>query len=369
MTLSVPSAARRSSSRARLTAAASRARPPRLHVGPQLGLDRRVHPQDGADGRRPVLRVTGCRGQRRSAVSVKQLTPTTCSSPVSMRRTRSAWLPTRRALSSSMASKAPPSASTSSQLGPRGLGHLGRLLLDDHRAVEDVLVLEQVRLEGQDLLDAQRPLLVPGPGQPERLVPGRQLHGPGPGPLGQGDPEGLEDDAGHVVLRLGLGEPERVDLHAVAEPPQLGVGHAVALGADPVPQRGEGPHLAGLLDEPDAGVDEEGDAPDDRGEVALRDLARLAHGVEHPDGGGQGVGDLLGGRGPRLLQVVAADVDRVPLGDVAHGVGDGVDGQPAAGERREDEGPPRQVLLHDVVLGGPRQDRGGRRPWSSALAM
>ena len=68
------------------------------------------------------------------------------------------------------------------------------------------LVLEQVGLEGQDLLDAQRPLLVPRAGQAEGLVPGRQLEGPGPGPLGQGDAEGLEHDARHVVLRLGLGE-------------------------------------------------------------------------------------------------------------------------------------------------------------------
>ena len=48
------------------------------------------------------------------AVSVKQFTPTTCCSPVSIRRTRSAWLRTSRVLSSSMAAKAPPSAWTSS---------------------------------------------------------------------------------------------------------------------------------------------------------------------------------------------------------------------------------------------------------------
>ena len=47
-------------------------------------------------------------------VSVKRLTPTTVSSPSSMRRRRSAWLRTSRPLSSSMASKAPPIDSTSS---------------------------------------------------------------------------------------------------------------------------------------------------------------------------------------------------------------------------------------------------------------
>ncbi len=48
------------------------------------------------------------------AVSVNLLTPTTVSSPSSMWRTRSAWLRTSRPFSSSMASKAPPIASTSS---------------------------------------------------------------------------------------------------------------------------------------------------------------------------------------------------------------------------------------------------------------
>ena len=34
---------------------------------------------------------------------------------------------------------------------------------------------------------------------------------------GQGDPEGLQHDAVHVVLGLGLGQSERVDLDPVAE--------------------------------------------------------------------------------------------------------------------------------------------------------
>ncbi len=167
-----------------------------------------------------------------------------------------------------MASNAPPSASTSSSSAEAASTSFGRLLLHDHRAVEDVVVLEQVGLEGEDLLDPQRPLLVPGPGEPERLVPGRELDGAGPGVPGQGDAERLEHDPGHVVLRLRLGEPERVDLDAVAEAPELRVGHAVALSADPVPQRGEGAHLAGLLDEADPGVDEEADPPDHVGEAA-----------------------------------------------------------------------------------------------------
>ena len=122
------------------------------------------------------------------------------------------------------------------QLGPGRFGQLCRLGLDHHRPSKMSLVLEQVGLEGEDLLHAQGPLLVPGPRQPERLVPGRQLHGAGPGALGQRDAERLEDDALHVVLRLLLGQPERVHLHAIAEAAELGVLDPVALAADAVPQ-------------------------------------------------------------------------------------------------------------------------------------
>ena len=49
-----------------------------------------------------------------------------------------------------------------------------------------------------------------------------------------------------VVLRLLLGQSERIDLHAVAEQPLLGIVDAVALGGDLVPQLGECAHLAQL---------------------------------------------------------------------------------------------------------------------------
>ena len=145
-----------------------------------------------------------------------------------------------------------------------------------------------------------------GRGQPEGLVPRRELQRPGPGLLRQRDAERLEDDALHVVLGLGLGEPEAVDLHAVAEAQRLLVGDAVALAADALPQVDERPHLAGLLDEADAGVDEEADRGEHGGEAVGLDLAGLLHGVEHADGGGEGVGDLLHRRRPGLLQVVAS---------------------------------------------------------------
>ena len=111
-----------------------------------------------------------------------------------------------------------------------------------------------------------------GRGQPERLVPRRELDGPGPGVLRQRDPEHLEDDPLHVVLRLLLGQAERVDLDAVAEAAELGVLDAVALAADAVPHARERPHLARLFDEADARVHEEADAADDGRQIGSSTL-------------------------------------------------------------------------------------------------
>ena len=165
---------------------------------------------------------------------------------------------------------------------------------------------------------------------------------------GQGDGQHLQDDPLDVVLRLRLGQAQRVDLHAVAEAAAGGVGDPVPLPGDRVPEPGEGPHLAHLLDEADARVHEEGDPPDD--------LTHLLRGDPLPDGvqdgrrGAQRVGDLLDRGGPGLLQVVAAHVDGVPLGHAGHGVGDQVGGQAHRGPGREDVRAAGEVLLDDVVL-------------------
>ena len=169
------------------------------------------------------------------------------------------------------------------ELGDEPLHHL--------RALEQVGVLEQVGLVGEHLLDPQRPLLVPRARQAERLVPGRELDRAGAGVAAERDRERLEHDPLHVVLGLGLGQPERVDLHAVAEAQVLGVLHAVALAAELLPQLAHRAQLRVLLDEAHAGVDEEADAPEDRAHALLRhphaDL------VEHGDRGRHRVGDLL----------------------------------------------------------------------------
>ena len=48
---------------------------------------------------------------------------------------------------------------------------------------------------------------------------------------------------------------------------------------------------------------------------------RGAHGVEHRDGVGHRVGDLLNRRRPGFLQVIGADVHRVPVRNLVDGVG------------------------------------------------
>ena len=222
---------------------------------------------------------------------------------------------------------------------------------DLRAAVEDVAVLQKVGLEGHDLLQAQRPLLVPRPRQAERLVPRRQLHRAGAGVLAHHHGQHFQEDAIDVVLGLLLGEAERVHLDAVAEQPLLGVGDAIAVERDVIPQLGERPHLAHLGDEADAGIDEEGDAADDLREIGLGHLAARPHRVEHGDGVGEREGKLLHRRGARFLQVIAADVHRVPLGNFAIGEADRVGGQPERRLGREDVGPAREVLLDDVVLG------------------
>ena len=202
------------------------------------------------------------------------------------------------------------------ELRPRAREEGGGLGRDDGRPVEDVAVLEDVGLVGDDLLDAQRPLLVPGPRQTEGLVPGGELHGARARVLRQDHREHLEHDALDVVLRLRLGQAQRVDLHAVTKAPELRVGDAVARLHEPVPELGERAHLAALLDEADPRVDEEGDASDDVRKLRRRHLPARARGVEHGEARGYRVRDLLLGRRPGLLQVVAADVGRVEVGDL-----------------------------------------------------
>ncbi len=234
------------------------------------------------------------------------------------------------------------------------------LAFDFRRAVENIAVIQQVGLVGQDLLHAQRPLLIPGPRQAERLVPGRQLHGAGARVLRQRHRQHLDQNARDVVFGLLLGQAQRVDLHAVAEQPLLGVGDAVALARDLVPQFDEGAHLAHLGDEAHAGIDEERNAPDHLAEFLVRHFAGRLDGVEHRHRGGQREGQLLHRRRSRFLQMVGADVHRIPLRQFGRGENRHVLDQPHRRRRRKHVSAARQIFLDDVVLDGAGQRRARR---------
>ena len=221
---------------------------------------------------------------------------------------------------------------------------------DCGRAVENIAVFEQVRLVGENLLHTQRPLLVPWPRKAERFVPSGQLHRARAGAFGERHGQHLDENARDVVLRLLLGESERIDLHAVAKEPLLGIIDAVALGCDLVPQLGECAHFAQLGDKAQPGVDEERNAPDHLAEGAALDRTRRLHGVQHGDRGGERKGKFLYRGRTRFLQVIRAHVDRIPFRHLAGGEQDHVLGEPHGRRGRKHIGAAREVFLDDVVL-------------------
>ncbi len=236
------------------------------------------------------------------------------------------------------------------QLGARGGAQLHDFRLDHRRAGENIVELEQIGFVRHDLLQAQRPLLIPRPRQAERFVPGRQLHGAGARILAQHHRQHFEQDAVDVVLRLLFREPQGIDLNAIAEAAQLFVGDAVALAANFVPQPAEGAQLAHLGDEAQARIHEKTHAPDHGGEIPRRHLARGAHAIENRDRVGEREGELLHRRGTRFLQMIGADIDRVPLRQLAISESDRVRGELQRWLGRENIGPAREIFLDDVVL-------------------
>ena len=80
------------------------------------------------------------------------------------------------------------------------------------------------------------------------------------------------------------------------------------------------------------------------------DLAGRLDGVEHRDRGGERKRQLLHRRRAGLLQVVRADVHRIPLRHLPGGEQDRVLDQPHGGRRRKHVGAAREIFLDDVVL-------------------
>ena len=143
-------------------------------------------------------------------------------------RMRSIWAPTSASFMKPIGGLAPPRASISASAARRRGFQFFGLGVDDMAAIKYVLEFEQIGLISEDLLQAQRPLLVPGPRQTHRLVPGGQLQGAAARPLGQRHGERFDQDAIDIVFRLRLGQAERIDLHAIAKQQRLGIGDAIA---------------------------------------------------------------------------------------------------------------------------------------------
>ena len=224
-------------------------------------------------------------------------------------------------------------------LGPGTLDELGHLRLDDVAALEQVLVLQQVRLVGQHLLDPQRPLLVPRPRQAERLVPGRQLHGPGAGVLAEASPRA---SPARSAGRCSPAAPRSAPGELTCTPYRK---RRALASVTPYRSRVSSSHSctkARILhisstNRTPALTKNEMRATTSR-EALRRHLAAVAHRVQDGDRRAHRVRELLHRRRPGLLQVVAADVDRVPLRHAGDRVGDHVGDQPQrrrrAGTRR-----------------------------------
>src|SRR5262249_26964207 len=156
----------------------------------------------------------------------------------------------------------------------------------------------EIGLVSQNLLQAQRPLLVPRSRQAEGLVPRRQLERAAAGVAAERDAERLDEDAPRVVLGLLLGETEAVHLHAVAEEAVLGIRDPVPVTRDLVPHLAERPQLAHLLDEANARVAEEGHTADAALEFVVREGTARLDGVENAHGRGESERELLRRRRP-----------------------------------------------------------------------
>ena len=167
-----------------------------------------------------------------------------------------------------------------------------------------------------------------------------------------------------VVLGLRLGEAEAVHLHAVAEAAQLRRRRRRSARASSSSQSSV---IARTLQtsstkrmpafrKKEMRPERRAGSPRPARRGRARTASSTAIAVRHR------VRDLLHRRRAGLLQVVGADVDRVPLRDRVDGVGDHVADQAHRGLGREDVGPAREVLLDDVVLRRAPRACGRRRP-------
>ena len=81
-----------------------------------------------------------------------------------------------------------------------------------------------------------------------------------------------------------------------------------------------------------------------------RNGAARFRGIEHGDGRCQREGRFFHRVGARFLQMIGAEIDRIPFRHFRRRERDHVGGEPERRFRRKDVGPAREIFLDDVVL-------------------
>ena len=201
---------------------------------------------------------------------------------------------------------------------------------------------------GDDLLGAERDACCLLGGEGEGFVEGvgvQRLGAP------EGGRQGLDGDAGDVVLGLLGGERHAGGLGVEPAHHCPFVGGAVALFHPPGPDAASGTELADLLEEVGVGVEEEREASPELVDV----LSFGEGGFDVGESVGEGERQFLRGGRAGFADVVPGDRDGVPLRHLGRGVADHVGHDPHARARGIDVLLLRLVLLQDVVL-----DRAGQ---------
>ena len=217
--------------------------------------------------------------------------------------------------------------------------------LDDVGAGERVDGVDHPRLGRDDLL---RPEGDVGRG------PGRQRQGLVAAVAVQrlGAPEHrghrLQRDPHDVVVRLLRRQRAAGGLGVKAHLLGAGLGGAEPVAHDPGPQPPGRPELGDLLQEVVVGREEERQPASERVDVETGGDGRFHVG----DRMRAGEGDLLNRGRAGLADVIAADRDGVPVGQLGAAVLDDVGHDPQRRSRRKDVGAAGDVLLEDVVLHG-----------------
>ena len=145
-----------------------------------------------------------------------------------------------------------------------------------------------------------------------------------------------------------FGQAQRVDLNTIAKTPHLRVAHPVALAADFIPKIHKGAHFAHFSDKTDAGVHEKADPPDHLSKMFFGHFAFEV--VQNRSCCCEGEGQLLLWCRAGLLQMVRADVHRIPLGQMRARVSGDICDHPQGRLGRTDIGASAQVFLNDIIL-------------------